>query len=244
MDIILDGPIGDGPNEVSSSYVRQQLARADGKPISVTIHSEGGSVFEGFCIHDLFAQYQGQKRCIVNCAFSIASLIAMAFEHRAITENGYLMIHSPYTEDGDQPKLLGKLKDRMISIYSRATQQSYSFIEKLMNAESFLDSRESIANRFINGLVGSSPKALASSQALLRSHAGFASHVMARAKPKAIPRAATVQRIVPRVSAAVRWRNAVQARVDRGMSHSKAMIEVDKENPRLREAFIAEANRR
>jgi hypothetical protein len=195
-------------------------------------------------IHDLFAQYPGQKRCVVNCAFSIASLIAMAFEHRGITPNGYIMVHSPYTEDGDQPKLLSRLKDRMIKIYANATKQTYSFIERLMNAESFLDSQESIQSRFINGLVGSSPKALASSQSLLRSHEGFRTHVMARAKPKAMPRAATVHRTAPKVSAAVQWRNAVQARIDKGMSHSKAMIEVDKDFPGLRHAFIAEANRR
>lgn len=238
MDIILDGVIGDGPNEVSSSYVRSQLAKADGKPISVTIHSEGGSVFEGFVIHDLFAQYTGQKRCVVNCAFSIASLIAMAFEHRGITPNGYIMVHSPYTEDGDQPKLLSRLKDRMIRIYANATKQTYSFIERLMNAESFLDSQEAIQSRFINGLVGSSPKALASSNALLRSHEGFRSHVMARAKPT--QRAATVQRVVPKVS----WRDAVQARMASGLDFSKAAMLVEQDFPGLRQRFIQEFNRK
>jgi ATP-dependent Clp protease protease subunit len=248
MDIILDGEIGYGSGEVSSSYVRQKLAEADGEPINVVIHSPGGSVFEGLAIHDLFEAYTGHKRCTIqSAAFSIASLIAMAFPNRAISRNGYLMVHNPYYEyedDDEQPKLLKSLRNKMVDIYSAATKKARSVIESMMDSETFLDAMESIQSGFCNGLLDTTPKALASSQALLRSHSGFASHVMARAKPKAVPRAATVQRVVPKVSAAVQWKNAVQARIERGMSHSKAMIEVEHEYPGLRQAFIAEANKR
>jgi ATP-dependent protease ClpP protease subunit len=246
MDILLTGDIGAEPGEIGSSYVRQKLAEANGSPIHVVIHSPGGSVFEGLAMYDLFSAYAGHKRVTVqSAAFSIASLIAMAFPNRGISRNGYLMLHNPYTEgDDEQPKLLKSLRSKMVDIYSAATKKAKSVIESMMDSETFLDASESIQAGFCNGLLDASPRALARCQALLRSHAGFASHVMARAKPKAMPRAATVHRTAPKVSAAIEWRSAVQARVDRGMSHSKAMIEVDKENPRLRQAFIAEANRR
>jgi ATP-dependent protease ClpP protease subunit len=246
MDIVIDGPIGDQPGEISSSYVRQQLAKASGSPINVVIHSPGGSVIEGLAMFDIFSAYTGQKRCTIqSAAFSIASLIAMAFPNRAISRNGYMMMHNPYTEgDDDQPKLLKSLRSKMVDIYSAATKKARSAIEAMMDAETFLDASESISMGFCNGLLDTTPKALASSQSLLRSHEGFRTHVLARAKPKAMPRAATVHRTEPKVSAAVQWRDAVQSRVDRGMSHSKAMNEVEQEFPGLRQRFIAEANRR
>jgi ATP-dependent protease ClpP protease subunit len=246
MDILIDGDIGSNPGEIGSSYVRQKLTEANGSPIHVVIHSPGGSVFEGLAMYDLFSAYAGHKRVTVqSAAFSIASLIAMAFPNRGISRNGYLMLHNPYTEgDDEQPKLLKSLRSKMVDIYSAATKKAKSVIESMMDQETFLDASESIQAGFCNGLLDASPRALARCQALLRSHSGFASHVMARSRPKAMPRAATVQRIVPRVSAAVEWRSAVQARIDRGMSHSLAMIEVEREHPQLRQQFIREANKR
>jgi ATP-dependent protease ClpP protease subunit len=245
MDILIDGDIGSNPGEISSSYVRQKLAEADGEPINVVIHSPGGSVFEGLAMYDLFSAYQGQKRVTVqSAAFSIASLIAMAFPHRGISRNGYLMLHNPYTEgDDEQPKLLKSLRNKMVDIYSAATKKARSVIESMMDRETFLDASESIQAGFCNGLLDTTPKALASSEKLLKSHSGFASHVMALAKPKATQRAATVRR-VPKVSAAVQWKNAIQARMSNGLDFSKAAMAVEQDFPGLRQQYIREANRR
>jgi ATP-dependent protease ClpP protease subunit len=245
MDILIDGDIGSNPGEVGSSYVRRKLAEANGQPIHCIIHSPGGSVFEGLAMYDLFSAYQGQKRVTVqSAAFSIASLIAMAFPNRGISRNGYLMLHNPYTEgDYEQPKLLKSLRAKMVDIYSAATKKARSVIESMMDSETFLDASESIQAGFCNGLLDTTPKALASSQALLRSHSGFASHVMARAKPKATQRAATLQR-VPKVSAAARWRSAIQARMANGLDFSKAAMAVEQDFPGLRQQYIREANRR
>jgi ATP-dependent protease ClpP protease subunit len=243
MDILIDGDIGSNPGEIGSSYVRQKLAEANGSPIHVVIHSPGGSVFEGLAMYDLFQAYAGHKRVTVqSAAFSIASLIAMAFPNRGISRNGYLMLHNPYQEDGnEQPKLLKSLRNTMVGIYSAATKKARTAIESMMDAETFLDASESISMGFCNGLIDASPKALARCQALLKSHSGFASHVLARAKPKAVPRAATV---VPRVSAAARWRSAIQARMANGLDFSKAAMMVEQDFPGLRQQYIREANKR
>jgi hypothetical protein len=154
------------------------------------------------------------------------------------------MLHNPYTEgDDEQPKLLKSLRSKMVDIYSAATKKARSVIESMMDSETFLDASESIQAGFCNGLLDASPRALARCQALLRSHAGFASHVMARAKPKATQRAATVQR-VPKVSAAVQWKNAVQARMANGLDFCKAAMMVECEHPGLRQQYVAEYNRR
>ena len=65
-DLIIDGPIGTGEGEVSAAFVRAQLAAADpSETLTVRIHSEGGSVFEGFAIYDALQAYQGAKRCVI-----------------------------------------------------------------------------------------------------------------------------------------------------------------------------------
>jgi|688.fasta_scaffold287765_2 ATP-dependent protease ClpP protease subunit len=246
MDILLTGDIGTNPGEIGSSYVRHKLAEANGQPINVVIHSPGGSVFEGLAMYDLFQAYAGQKRCTIqSAAFSIASLIAMAFPTRAISRNGYLMMHNPYQEDGnEQPKLLKSLRNTMVDIYSAATKKARTAIESMMDAETFLDASESISMGFCNGLIDASPKALARCQALLRSHAGFASHVMARARTKAMPRAATVHRTAPKVSAAVQWKDAIQLKMSNGTNFAKAAMMVEQDFPGLRQQYVAEYNRR
>jgi ATP-dependent protease ClpP protease subunit len=246
MDILIDGDIGSNPGEVGSSYVRQKLTEANGSPIHVVIHSPGGSVFEGLAMYDLFQAYQGQKRVTVqSAAFSIASLIAMAFPNRGISRNGYLMLHNPYQEDGnEQPKLLKSLRAKMVDIYSAATKRARSVIESMMDSETFLDASESISMGFCNGLLDASPRALARCQALLRSHAGFASHVMARARTKAMPRAATVHRAAPKISAAIQWKDAIQLKMANGTNFAKAAMMVEQDFPGLRQAFVQEFNRK
>jgi len=49
--IIIDGVIGTNPGEISASIIKAQLP-TNGEPIELVIHSEGGSVFEGFAIFD------------------------------------------------------------------------------------------------------------------------------------------------------------------------------------------------
>ncbi len=95
------GSVGRMPGETSVDAVKQQLAKAAGAPITVTINSDGGSVFEGLAIFDTLAAYPGQKKAIIANAFSMGSVIAMAFDDREITPNGYLMIHNPMIEGED-----------------------------------------------------------------------------------------------------------------------------------------------
>lgn len=57
--ITIDGCIGQGDGEISVAMIRAELPKDTTQPIQVDMHSEGGSVFEGFAIHDIFAEYPG-----------------------------------------------------------------------------------------------------------------------------------------------------------------------------------------
>jgi len=126
------------------------------------MHSEGGSVFEGFAIHDEFAKYKGPKSLsIESSAFSISSFIPCAFEDVEISPNGYMMLHNPYTQaEGDdeylarQSDLLGKLKSSMIAAYAQRSGKSEDEIKSILKNETYLNAQQSVEMGLAKRIAG------------------------------------------------------------------------------------------
>ena len=160
--IRIDGVIGTGKDEISSQMVREQLPVNGTDPISVKIHSEGGSVFEGFAIHDIFAAYQGPKTCSrESSAFSIASFVPTAFDDVEISSNGYMMLHNPYAvAEGDdedfakQSALLGQLKSSMVTAYSQRSGKSEEEIKAILKSETYLNAQQAVEMGFAKRITG------------------------------------------------------------------------------------------
>jgi ATP-dependent protease ClpP protease subunit len=160
--IRIDGVIGTGDGEISAAMVREQLPQNGADPIAVKIHSEGGSVFEGFAIHDAFAAYQGPKSLsIESSAFSIASFIACAFDDVEISSNGYMMLHNPYAQvEGDdedfarQSEMLGKLKSSMVSAYAQRSGKSEDEIKAILKNETYLNAQQSVEMGLAKRIAG------------------------------------------------------------------------------------------
>lgn len=160
-EILIDGVIGTGPGMVSSSSVVAMLPEDQAEPIHVKIHSEGGSVFEGFRIFDVFNAYQGPKKITIeSSAFSIASFIPMAFDEVEITPNGYLMLHNPYMiVEGDDEELvkeaeyLAKTKANMIAAYSKKSGKTEEEVRAILKAETYLNAEEAVANGFCDRIT-------------------------------------------------------------------------------------------
>lgn len=170
-EIILDGEIGRSEGQVSLAFVRAALAAADpSQMLTVRIHSEGGSVFEGFAIHDEFEKYSGPKKAVIaSSAFSIASFIPMAFDEIEITPNGYMMLHNPWaemagddTEFQQQAELLRELKNRMIQGYSQKTGKSVEDIASILNRETFFSANQALEVGLVTRIA--SPQISASSR--------------------------------------------------------------------------------
>lgn len=159
--IRIDGVIGTGENEISSSMVRAMLPENGTEPIDVRIHSEGGSVFEGFAIYDLFRNYAGPKKLsIESVAFSIASFIPMAFDDVEISPNGYMMLHNPYTEvSGDAEELmqnaslLKDLKANMVRAYCERTGKPANEVEEILAKETWLNAEASVSMGLANRIA-------------------------------------------------------------------------------------------
>jgi ATP-dependent protease ClpP protease subunit len=160
--IRIDGVIGTGNGEISAAMVREQLPENGTEPIAVKIHSEGGSVFEGFAIHDAFASYQGPKSLsIESSAFSIASFIACAFDDVEISSNGYMMLHNPYAQvEGDdedfarQSEMLGKLKTSMVSAYAQRSGKSEDEIKAILKNETYLNAQQAVEMGLAKRIAG------------------------------------------------------------------------------------------
>ena len=217
--IRIDGPIGQGPGEYSARWLRSQLP-ADGSPIEVKIHSEGGSVFEAFAMFDTIKGYSGRKTATVeSMAFSAASLLLCAFDDVAITENGYTMVHAPYFDNEETPKserqLLASLRERMIGIYSEKTRKPIATISRMVDEETFLDAESSVSLGIVNRVARAS------------------SAVMARMPARILAR---IKAAKPGASATARWNAAVSA--------CGSVSKADKKHPGLRLEMLAEVNKR
>lgn len=160
--IRIDGVIGTGESEVSAQMVREQLPSNGTDPIKVVIHSEGGSVFEGFAIHDAFAAYQGPKSLsIESSAFSISSFIPMAFDDVEISPNGYMMLHNPYAAaEGDdedfakQSQMLAQVKSSMIAAYAARSGKSEDEIKAILKDETYLNAQQAVSMGFASRISG------------------------------------------------------------------------------------------
>ena len=155
---------------ITSATFKSLLADCDpSQELVIRIDSEGGSVFDGLGIHDAITAWPGPVRAIVeSSAFSIASFIAMAAGKVEITENGYLMLHNPYTvTEGDseelqkQADLLGKLQDSMVNAYATKTRKSRKEVEAAMRAETWLDAREAQASGYVDSILPTARKSVA-----------------------------------------------------------------------------------
>lgn len=147
------GAIGVGENPYTADMFKAQLAQCDpSEPLILNIHSEGGSVLEGFEIFNALQDWEGRKIARIRvAAFSIASYIAMACDEIEIANNGFFMIHNPYTiVEGDDKalqknaQLLTDMKASMVSAYVSKTGLAADQVESMMADESYIGASQAI----------------------------------------------------------------------------------------------------
>jgi ATP-dependent protease ClpP protease subunit len=164
--IVIDGAIGKGEGEFSATQMRAELEAADGGPIHVTIHSEGGSVYEGNAIHDMLVSYPGRKTATIqSMAFSIASFIALAFDEVEIAPNGWMMLHNPYAAvEGDGKQLakiagqMDELRTKMVEGYAKKMSVDPDQVAAIMAEETFLDAHRAVQVGLADRVTASSYK--------------------------------------------------------------------------------------
>lgn len=95
-DIIDDGEAWESDEIEFPADIKKQLDECRGKPLTVYINSDGGSVPAGVAIANMIARHDAPTTAIVDgwCC-SIATQIFFSADKRKMPANAYLMIHKP-----------------------------------------------------------------------------------------------------------------------------------------------------
>lgn len=125
-------------------------------PITIHITSDGGEAFAGFAIYDLLKAYNGEVTTIIEGkANSAGSIILMAGRYRYVRPSGFMLIHDAQggfygrsKDIKDFAKIMQYIRNRMTEIYRNASGQSYEKIDKLLDAESWLNAQDVVDHNF------------------------------------------------------------------------------------------------
>ena len=126
-----------------------------GRPLTLSLHSPGGEVFDGLAIYHALKARGNVNVRIEGLAASMASVIAMAGTRISMPRNAYLMIHNPsgfaMGDAADMRQLadlLDKLKGSLIAAYRDRTKKSDEDLTAMMDAETWLTGEEAVAQGF------------------------------------------------------------------------------------------------
>lgn len=155
-DVIGESWTGDG---ITAKSIRDELKNAgDVEEIQVNINSEGGSVVDGIAIYSMLSEHSAKKTVKIDgIAASIATVITMAGDTRAMSENGFFVIHNPSSYEGGEAEdlrkaadVLDSMKERMVSIYGLRSTLSLDSIRSAMDAETWYTAAEAQAAGFVS----------------------------------------------------------------------------------------------
>ena len=146
----------------NAAMFRDQLREAGDKAIVLRINSPGGSIYDGLAIYNLLRQRGNVTAVVDGIAASIASVIAMAADTITMPENTFMLVHDPMVSgffEGEAEDLRGiaedldKMKNMIVNIYSRKTEQTKAQVKKLMSADTLFTAAEAVAGNFADKLV-------------------------------------------------------------------------------------------
>ncbi|MEY2500596.1 MAG: hypothetical protein QOI07_930 [Verrucomicrobiota bacterium] len=158
-EIAIDDEIG--AFGVSAKAFRSDIKRLGEKePIHVHINSDGGDITEGNEIFNILKDHKGPVRTSVGAiAASMATVIAAAGKPCSIAENGFYMIHNPWTITmGDSEDLrknaevMDKMKAGIIAAYRQKSHLSDKEISDLMDEETWMTAEEALENGFVDSI--------------------------------------------------------------------------------------------
>ena len=129
--------------------------------VIVHIHSNGGSVFEGFAIHDFLVNTGKPVTTVVEgLCCSIATVIFLAGTERKLTENSRFLIHNPWgNAEGDAAYMrqyANELEDeqsRLLNFYKQHTVASINLLQSYMNAEKLMSPALAVDLKFATGII-------------------------------------------------------------------------------------------
>jgi len=129
--------------------------------IVVHIHSNGGSVYEGFAIYDFLVSTGKPITTVVEgLCCSIATVIFMAGIERKLTENSRFLIHNPWgNAEGDAAQFrqyANELEDeqtRLLNFYRQQTGADKTLLQSYMDEEKLMSPQLAMQLKFATGII-------------------------------------------------------------------------------------------
>jgi len=145
----------------AKDFIEQLHQNKNVKSINLSIHSPGGSVFDGLAIHNALKHHPATVHGKVEgIAASAASFILMAADVATMPENSFLMIHNAhggaYGEVEDLRHIadvMEKLQNSIKNIYVNRTGISEDEITEMMNVETWMSAAEAMEKGFIDSVT-------------------------------------------------------------------------------------------
>lgn len=142
------------------------------KDVTVNINSPGGDMFEGLAIYNLLAEHPGKVTVrVMGLAASAASIIAMAGDEIEMGLGSFLMIHNAWgvvvgnrNDMRSAADLFAQFDGAMADIYVHRSGRKKAEVEAWMDAETFMNASDALANGFATGTF-EAPKPDASARA-------------------------------------------------------------------------------
>lgn len=169
VDIYVYGDIGEsfwgGETSVSASDFARALRDADGDDVTIHVNSVGGNVFDANTMSELVRSYKGSTTTsIEGIAASAASFFALTADSVVMNPSALLMIHNPYTScygNADEMRktadMLDKVRSTITGQYVRKTGMDESEVERMMDAETWLDATEALDLGFVDSISDAAP---------------------------------------------------------------------------------------
>ena len=138
-----------------------QVKNAKQKDIHIHINSPGGIAFDGVSIFHALQESKKNIRTITDgIAASAASIVFMAGTERHMPLGSMLMIHKAWTiAAGNELKFiknaerLKKLDEQLASIYASASNHDVNKISKMMEDETYIDSKDAVDMGFATEII-------------------------------------------------------------------------------------------
>lgn len=146
---------------VTLKRVDAALRAIGDKPVTVYINSPGGDMFEGIAIYNRLLEHSQEITIkVLGLAASAASVIAMAGTKREVAKTAFLMIHNCWTYFAGNRHAIRELADTMeefdramISLYADTSGQDEKSVEKMLDAETYMNGVNAVEKGFATGLI-------------------------------------------------------------------------------------------
>lgn len=131
------------------------------KNITIRLHTNGGSVFDGNIICNAISESKSKITIhVVGIAASMGAVICLTTDEVYMVENGYLMIHAPSSgsfgtvADHDNTiKLLQLIQSNFIKKLVAKTGKNEEYVSKWLNGDNWFDAEQALAENLIKGII-------------------------------------------------------------------------------------------